>query len=76
MLKADRDQAMNTLSTQDRSAYRGMVLFQGKAGCAECYGGKFLTDHRFHAIAMPQIGPGKGHGTDNSYWLETGFPER
>ncbi len=25
MLKADRDQAMNTLSDQDRSAYRGMV---------------------------------------------------
>lgn len=25
MLKADRDQAMNTLSDQDRSTYRGMV---------------------------------------------------
>lgn len=25
MLKADRDQAMNTLSDQDRSVYRGMV---------------------------------------------------
>ncbi len=57
-------------------AYRGMKLFYGKAGCAGCHGGKFLTDHLFHAIAMPQIGPGKGHGTDNSYWLETGFPKR
>jgi cytochrome c peroxidase len=38
----------------------GMRLFYGKAGCAECHTGKFMTDNRFHAIAMPQIGPGKG----------------
>jgi cytochrome c peroxidase len=37
-----------------------MQLFFGKAGCAKCHGGKFLTDQDFHAIAMPQIGPGKG----------------
>lgn len=39
---------------------RGMRLFYGKARCAECHTGKFMTDNRFHAIAMPQIGPGKG----------------
>ncbi|MDH5515898.1 MAG: cytochrome-c peroxidase [Gammaproteobacteria bacterium] len=38
----------------------GMRLFYGKAGCGECHTGKFMTDNRFHAIAMPQIGPGKG----------------
>ena len=37
----------------------GMDLFYGKAGCAECHAGRFQTDHDFHAIAMPQIGPGK-----------------
>lgn len=37
----------------------GMDLFYGSAGCAECHSGQFQTDHGFHAIAMPQIGPGK-----------------
>ncbi len=37
----------------------GMALFYGKAGCDTCHSGKFLTDQSFHAIAMPQIGPGK-----------------
>lgn len=40
-------------------ARRGMDLFYGKAGCDTCHSGLFQTDHRFHAIAMPQIGPGK-----------------
>ena len=39
---------------------RGMVLFYTDAGCVDCHSGKFQTDHQFHAIAMPQIGPGKG----------------
>lgn len=44
------------------SARRGMVLFYGKAGCAQCHSGKFMTDQGFYAIAMPQVGPGKGDG--------------
>lgn len=38
----------------------GMRLFYGKANCASCHSGTLQTDHNFHAIAMPQIGPGKG----------------
>lgn len=38
---------------------RGMELFCGKADCTTCHAGQFQTDHQFHAIAMPQIGPGK-----------------
>lgn len=38
---------------------RGMELFYGASGCADCHSGRFQTDHGFHAIAMPQIGPGK-----------------
>ena len=38
---------------------RGMALFYSEAGCASCHSGRFQTDHGFHAIAMPQIGPGK-----------------
>jgi cytochrome c peroxidase len=49
-----------------KNAQQGMKLFyssnrKGKA-CADCHSGKFQTDHSFHAIAMPQIGPGKGDG--------------
>ena len=33
--------------------------FYGDAGCAACHSGWFQTDHDFHAIAMPQLGPGK-----------------
>ncbi len=43
-----------------RAATRGMWLFYGRAGCAGCHSGPFQTDLKFHAIAMPQIGPGKG----------------
>jgi cytochrome c peroxidase len=52
---------------------RGMQLFYGEAGCSACHSGKFQTDHEFHAIAMPQIGPGKADGRDPSYWNETGI---
>ena len=40
----------------------GMQLFYGKAGCSDCHSGPFQTDHGFRAIAMPQVGPGKGDG--------------
>ena len=40
-------------------AAAGMELFYGKAQCNSCHTGQFQTDHGFHAIALPQIGPGK-----------------
>jgi cytochrome c peroxidase len=46
------------------AAKKGMRLFYGRARCNDCHSGKFQTDHRFHAVAMPQIGPGKGDGQD------------
>lgn len=48
------------------SALRGMRVFNGKGDCASCHSGPFQTDNEFHAIAMPQIGPGKGNG-DNGH---------
>jgi len=44
-------------------AIAGMNLFYGSAGCSSCHSGVFQTDHGFHAIAMPQIGPGRRDGT-------------
>lgn len=41
------------------SAALGMKLFYGDAGCSTCHSGAFQTDHAFHAMAEPQLGPGK-----------------
>ncbi len=58
-------------------ARRGMRLFYGAAGCADCHAGQFQTDHDFHAIAMPQLGPGKAarferHSRDTGRMRVTG----
>lgn len=52
-------------------AMAGLELFYGKAGCAACHSGQFQTDHAFHAIAMPQIGPGK-KGRFESHYKDEG----
>jgi cytochrome c peroxidase len=41
------------------AAARGRDLFYGKAQCATCHSGPLLTDQGFHAMAQPQLGPGK-----------------
>jgi len=38
---------------------RGMNLFFGEAGCATCHSGPLLSDQGFHAIGLPQFGPGR-----------------
>jgi cytochrome c peroxidase len=40
-------------------AAAGMRLFYGEAGCAACHSGPLLTDQRFHALGLPQFGPGR-----------------
>jgi cytochrome c peroxidase len=45
--------------TLDEHELAGKFLFYGEAGCAACHAGPFLTDHRFHAMGQPQLGPGK-----------------
>ncbi|GFE49814.1 hypothetical protein So717_15670 [Roseobacter cerasinus] len=37
----------------------GRQLFYGEAGCSSCHAGAFQTDHGFHAMGVPQFGPGK-----------------
>ena len=48
----------------DNGELRGMALFYGKAGCVSCHAGPLHTDHGFHAIGLPPVGPGKGHGAN------------
>lgn len=59
---------------------RGMDLFYGEAGCSTCHAGTFQSDHAFHAIAMPQLGPGKAarfesHARDEGRMRVTGALE-
>lgn len=46
-------------------AERGMNLFYGDAGCSACHAGPFQTDHSFHAMGAPQLGPGKAAAFEN-----------
>lgn len=46
-LRGDRD----ALSEE---AKKGLELFQGKARCIECHSGAYLTDHKFHALMVPE----------------------
>ena len=71
------DRAMRGESELTEPAQRGMALFYGEAGCATCHSGWLQTDHEFHAIAMPQIGPGKAarfesHARDEGRFRVTG----
>lgn len=61
-------------------AATGMDLFYGEAGCASCHSGPFLTDHDFHAMGAPQIGPGKAarfesHARDEGRFRVTGIAD-
>ena len=51
-LAGDRD----ALNAAER---RGMALFYGEAGCADCHSGPLLSDQRFHALGLPPFGPGR-----------------
>lgn len=55
----------------------GLEIFYGTGGCGVCHSGPFLTDHRFHVMAAPQIGPGKSatfedHTRDDGRFRVTG----
>ncbi len=74
------DRAMRGEGELPEDAETGMGLFYGKAGCSTCHSGWFQTDHGFHSIAVPQIGPGKSarfesHVRDDGRFRVTGNPE-
>jgi cytochrome c peroxidase len=61
------------------AAALGMELFYGESGCVACHSGAFQTDHGFHAMAAPQVGPGKAarfesHAKDEGRFRVTGDP--
>lgn len=48
----------------DEAQTRGMDLFFGEAGCSDCHSGPLLSDQEFHALALPQFGPGRTRAFD------------
>ena len=61
-------------------AQAGYDLFYGEAGCSDCHSGALQTDHDFHAMGLPQFGPGKAarfesHRRDIGRMRVTGLPE-
>ncbi len=73
------DQYLRDRTPMSDAAMAGMEMFYGKAQCSTCHSGQFQTDHGFHAIAMPQIGPGKSarfesHARDTGRMRVTGDP--
>ena len=74
------DRAMQGGTPLSDRAAQGMALFYGKAGCGACHSGWLQTDHDFHAIALPQFGPGKAarferHARDTGRMRVTGNPK-
>lgn len=58
----------------------GMALFYGKAGCADCHFGTLMSDQSYHAMGVPQVGPGKAerfedHQRDEGRFRVTGHKE-
>lgn len=41
------------------AAERGRRLFFGEAGCSGCHNGPRFTDQGFHALGLPNFGPGR-----------------
>ncbi|MFC6582505.1 cytochrome-c peroxidase [Sulfitobacter aestuariivivens] len=73
------DQVLRGKAHLQGAAQRGLELFYGSANCAVCHAGPFLTDHDFHAMGAPQIGPGKAatfetHQRDEGRFRVTGDP--
>ncbi|ARU01316.1 cytochrome-c peroxidase [Yoonia vestfoldensis] len=71
------DAVLRGEATLPEPAATGMALFYGAAGCVSCHSGPFLTDHQFHAMGVPQIGPGKAerfesHASDLGRYRVTG----
>ncbi len=73
------DQVMAGSATFSDLEQAGFDLFYGPAGCSDCHSGWLQTDHDFHAIALPQFGPGKAarfenHARDEGRFRVTGDP--
>jgi cytochrome c peroxidase len=51
--------ALGDARAMEEAAARGLALFKGKARCILCHNGPNFTDHHFHNLGVPQVGPMK-----------------
>jgi cytochrome c peroxidase len=65
------DEYLATDQPMPDDAMQGLALFTGKANCSSCHSGPLFTDHDFHALALPQFGPGRTRRFD-PYARDTG----
>ena len=49
-------------SVMTTQALQGAEIFYSRAMCSTCHAGSLQSDQDFHAIAVPQFGPGKNQG--------------
>ncbi len=71
------DRALRGGAPLPEPAAQGQGLFFGAAGCSGCHSGALLSDQGFHAMATPQLGPGKAarfesHQRDDGRFRVTG----
>ena len=71
------DTALRGGAPLPKMAAQGQDLFFGRAGCSTCHSGPLLSDQQFHAMALPQLGPGKAarfesHQRDDGRFRVTG----
>lgn len=74
------DRALTLGEPLEPSALRGLNVFYGAGQCASCHSGWLQTDQSFHAIGVPQFGPGKSarfesHARDDGRLRVTGRDE-
>ena len=70
-----RDYVLGNNDAIGDNAKEGAILFlteaaDNGAACFECHSGDLFSDGEHHAIAAPQIGPGKGNPNDNDFGRE------
>lgn len=75
-----RRYVLGDLDALSPSAKEGALLFyrtaeQGGADCGACHTGDLFTDEKYHAVAFPQIGPGKDSFLDLGRSVVTSNPE-
>ncbi len=64
------------LTAMTDQAKRGAILFYGRADCSRCHAGPLQTDGNHHALAIPQLGPGReANGDDLGRFEQTGDPD-
>ncbi|AXI48770.1 methylamine utilization protein MauG [Sulfitobacter sp. SK012] len=47
------------ISALSEAALTGLTVFYGKGQCSSCHAGPLMSDQEFHALALPQFGPGR-----------------